>query len=238
MSPRSLAGKYHLSLFFPHSFPRTAIASHLIFVATMAELRRAEQELERLKSEWKALRRKRACYDNVVQAAVDLSALPAWKDLMSKIVDEDIFPALHTEGPVEDLSLPDHQLGLGCSDATPTVINDEDPTKTQQEEAGYSEWGMLVTGGATVAQDVEVKTADQPAEASLTKVEDLIVDDDEEISEENVSVVNSSPPEVLSQLRSMNESVEILRPKIDKFIARLTEVRSYFHYNYVVTLDG
>jgi hypothetical protein len=185
--------------------------------ATMAELRRAEQELERLKSEWKALRRKRACYESI-EVAVDLSALPAWKDLMSKIVDEDIFPPLHTEGPVEDLSLPDHP--------TSTVINDEDPTKTPEEEAGYSEWGMLVTGGATVAQDLEVKTADQPAEASLTKVEESIADDKEESVEDDVSVVNSSPPEVLSQLRSMNESVEILRPKIDKFIARLTEVRS------------
>ncbi|KAL7512066.1 hypothetical protein ACHAXN_009026 [Cyclotella atomus] len=190
----------------------------------MAEMRKAEQELERLKSEWKALRRKRACFDSAT-AAVDLSVLPAWKYLMTKVVDEDISLVIHVEEPVEDLAhdrVPDLQSKDKCIDSTATEINDEDTTNAPEEEAGYSEWGMLITG-AIVAKDIEVKSAEQPGEASLTKVGDATTDEDEASIEEDASVVNASPTEVLSQLRSMSESVEILRPKIEKFISRLTE---------------
>jgi hypothetical protein len=179
------------------------------------ELRKAEQEVDRLKSEWKSLRRQKACY-NDSESAVDLSKLPPWKDLVSRIGD-DIFPVMPAEEAVVENALDVGEKGVA---EEPVEAEKATDLPKEEEQTAYSEWGMLITGAST-EPDTKEKPAAQPEQASAATKES-----DEESDEEDTSVINSPPNEVLAQLQSLCESCKLLQPKIDKFMARLTEVRN------------
>ncbi|KAL3792682.1 hypothetical protein HJC23_009410 [Cyclotella cryptica] len=198
------------------------------------ELRKAEQDLDKLCSEWNAIRRKRPCYEDDVTVdgnAVEQSesmcnseVLPSWKDLMCRIVDDDIFPS------VEQVVEEEREDETKTETAATSAMVESEPTNTIQavEEPGYSEWGMLITGSAAAEKSAKENTVVQPIQQIPTKNNEKSVfrnvDADQAIDdEEGAPVENAPPPEILSQLESLRHNLELLRPKIDKFMTRLTE---------------
>lgn len=189
------------------------------------ELRKAEQEIDRLKSEWKALRRKKVRYEADTDGEVDLSVLPPWKDLMSKVVDADIFPTLE---PANEVAHKEPALHDISNEAAEKHEGDAE-TSAADEDAGYSEWGMLITG-STAGQKIEETPAVEPSQvhAVLKKAEPTPQDDE---SDEDCSCpVDALPDDVYFQLQSFLESFESLQPKIKKFTSRLTEVNSIWNF--------
>ena len=188
------------------------------------ELRKVEQEVDRLKSEWKTLRRKNASYDD--NDAVNLFELPSWKELISRVVDDDIFPIVASVDEVEEVTV---ESDVAVKGSDKDVESRTEQTNTNnKEETGFSEWGMLITG-SSLGQDTKERTATESTTrlASCNKAAEAIQEKiEEESGDEDASVVNELPPEVIHSLESLSESIETLQPKIDKFIARLTEVRS------------
>jgi hypothetical protein len=152
--------------------------------------------------------------------------LPSWKDLMSRIVDDDIFPR------VEEADEEEVIVETETEPAVKSVLDEAGQTNTAkaEEEPGYSEWGMLITGSTAAENNAEGNAAVQPIkkipsksnEKSLSSHGDA--DDAFDDEENSVTVENAPPPEILSQLKSLRDNLELLRPKIDKFITRLTEV--------------
>ena len=182
------------------------------------ELRKAEQEVDRLKAEWKALRQKCASYDDT--AAIDLSVLPSWKTLMSKIVDSDIFPEMPVEEVVEEVVA---AVEAEKADVSVKSQGDADRSNVEEEEGGYSEYGMLITGSNAQANEDD-KPAAKPEATPAAMAKPIQVEMEVESDDEEVSFVKAPPPEVLSQLQSFMKGVEALKPKIDKFLGRLIEV--------------
>ncbi|KAL7517896.1 hypothetical protein ACHAWX_002771 [Stephanocyclus meneghinianus] len=199
------------------------------------ELRKAEQELDKLCCEWKAVRRKRPCYeeetsvdDNAMENSkimCDSEILPSWKDLISRIVDDDIFPR------VEEADEEEVIVEAETDPVDKSMPDDAGQTSTMEaeDEPGYSEWGMLIAG-STAAENNAKENAEVPPimkipsksnEKSLSSHGEA--DDSFDDEENSVTVENAPPPEILSQLESLRHNLERLRPKIDKFIARLTE---------------
>lgn len=180
------------------------------------ELRKAEEEALRLKSEYKALRRRKSSYNN--DDGIDLSVkLPTWKSLMFNIADDEtLFPSIEQE--VQD----EHEVtATKEEDVTETAdkTSDERDETKEKEEAGYSEWGMLFTGSSAAAADA---TEDKTPKLQETKTQED--KNEEESDEEGESVVDSLPSDVMLQLQSLRSGFESLQPKTDKFMSRLTEV--------------
>lgn len=199
------------------------------------ELRKAEQELDKLCCEWKAVRRKRPCYeeetavdDNAMENSkitCDSEILPSWKDLISRIVDDEIFPRVEEadeeEVIVETETEPVDKLVLDAGQTN---------TMEAEDEPGYSEWGMLIAGSTAAENNAKGNAEVQPImkipsesnEKSLSSHGEA--DDSFDDEENSVTVENAPPPEILSRLESLRQNLQLLRPKIDKFIARLKEV--------------
>ena len=185
------------------------------------ELRKAEQEIDRLKSEWKSLRRKKARYEGDADGEeVDLSVLPPWKDLMSKVVDADIFPKIE---PANEVAVHEISKEEAANHDGVTKISDA------EEDAGYSEWGMLVTGSSAEQKRDETPIVKPFQAAVLEKAEPI--PPDEESDEDCSPSVNASPDEVYFQLQSFLDSCKSMQPKIEKFTSRLTEVKSVFYFD-------
>ena len=182
------------------------------------ELRKAEEEALRLKSEYKALRRRKSSYNN--DDGIDLSVkLPTWKSLMVNIVDDEtLFPSIEQEVQDEDEVTATKEEDV--TEAADKTSDERDETK-EKEEAGYSEWGMLFTGSSAVDA-----TEDNTPKLHETKSKED--KNEEESDEEGESVVDSLPSDVMLQLQSLRSGFESLQPKTDKFMSRLTEVSLSF----------
>lgn len=226
------------------------------------DLRKVEQDLEKISSDWKSLRRQRPRFDGSTAAPPDATSciineqelslswvMPSWRELMSKVNDDEIFP------PEEDdiLSQEDGELEPG-GDRACTIANDEHG-KTGDEPPNFvdSEFGMClgsitkdaevdaangnvpnVAGGSNSNRSIWDKYAAKNTVAEKSKVTQPVVknmsennanvSDSEE--EEPMHVADASPETILAGLESLHERFDALGPKIDKFNTKLKEVSS------------
>jgi hypothetical protein len=86
---------------------------------------------------------------------------------------------------------------------------------------------MLMTDSTTATEAAKVE-AIQQASTSNQKAEPAVAEADDEMNEEDETIVDAPPPEILSGLESLQHYLELLRPKLDKFMTRLCEVRYYY----------
>ena len=223
------------------------------------ELRKVEQDLENISLDWKALRRQRPRFDGSVAvpstAAPDattciingqelVSWMPSWRELMSKVNDNEIFP------PEDGICQEDIELEPGGDRAC--IVNDEHGKTDEPPNFVDSEFGMcLGTGmknagvdaadgnvtnvaGSNSNQSIWDKYAAKNTVAEKSKVTQPVVknviennatfSDSEE--EEPMHVVDASPETILAGLESLHERFNALGPKIDKFNTKLKEVSS------------
>ncbi len=198
------------------------------------ELRKVEQELEKLSNEWKSLRRKNPVFDGENAGADsnnDIVGLPSMKELSLRINDEDIYPnpplecedgecdtemAVEGEGRVEV----DGEIADGNSSepapvdglATFNVGDTTDDTKPVENDIAEPEMGAKPK-----VDSIQIK-----AQEGTTQTDQSY--DDEEEDEEITTKENESPEKILATLDALRESIISLRAKIDKFCNRLIEV--------------
>ena len=226
------------------------------------DLRKVEQDLEKISLDWKSLRRQRPRFDGSTAAPPDATSciineqelslswmMPSWRELMSKVNDDEIFP------PEEDdiLCQEDGELEPG-GDSACTITNDEHG-KTGDEPPNFvdSEFGMCL---GSITKDAEVDSANgnvpnvagrsnsnrsiwdkyaakntvaekskvtQPVVKNMSENNANVCDSEEE---EPMHVADASPETILAGLESLHERFDALGPKIDKFNTKLKEVSS------------
>lgn len=216
------------------------------------ELRKVEQELDKLSFEWKALRRKRPRFDGA--DAHDVSSdegealstrMPSWKELKSNVNDDEIFPPEEEENDVqmEDKGADAIKNEIGTeTDAT----NKTDTGDGDTAAAGYSEFGMCLAPSAIdekTAESAEGNGASKKnggsvferyaAKSKVTKPEKKAVSQEQtkdgnesEDDEQMMIVEEASFKDALSRLESLHERFKSLGPKIDKFMTKLKDVSS------------
>jgi len=209
------------------------------------ELRKVEQELDALSSEWKNLRRKRPqfndknnndCSINVVLSSI----MPTWKELKSRVKDDEIFPPEDVDVKEEDI-MNDTDMK---DDNEDTINNTTDApnNKNEEENIGYSEFGMCLasTDNGEVDKAEEKKKDTKPNmferyaaktvakesnEKKSVPQQQPTTKDEEEEEEQIVTQEEASPPQdVLAAFESLNSRFTALKPKIDKFMAKLKDV--------------
>jgi len=214
------------------------------------ELRKVEQELDALSSEWKNLRRKRPqfndknnndCSINVVLSNI----MPTWKELRNRVKDEDIFPPEDVDAKDEDVIINDTDMK---DDKEDNINNTTDaPNKKEEEEeedSGYSEFGMCLSSTDNGEEDKAEKKKDtklnmferyaakttktiakESAEKKVLPQQQTTTKDEEEEEEQIFTQEVASPPQdVLAAFESLNARFTALKPKIDKFMAKLKDV--------------
>ncbi|KAL7526913.1 hypothetical protein ACHAXR_004129 [Thalassiosira sp. AJA248-18] len=128
------------------------------------ELRKVEQELEKLSSEWKALRRKRPRFkgdagpattavahdmvgggssDGLVVEALS-TQMPSWKELTSKVKDDEIFPPEEEEEEDSIIMENDGANANNSKSGTNTSTNNNESNNGADNTVGYSEFGMCL----------------------------------------------------------------------------------------------
>ena len=137
---------------------------------------------------------------------------------MSNVVDDEIFPSIEREVQDEVTAVEGDAKYTADKTSDASVIRDETETPEEKEEAGYSEWGMLVTG-SSVVDATEDKTPEPPK--TETKEVKPVLEEEEESDEEDGSVIDSSPSDVMLQFQTLSSGFGSLQPKTDKFMSRL-----------------
>ena len=178
------------------------------------ELRKVEQELDALTSEWKAIRRKRPQFNS----EEELAEMPSWSELKSAVKDDEIFPPEEQE----DISMKDDGDVVIINNDSGTANNNNE-TGADAADVGYSDFGMCLapsvndtetakdateesnTGGSSVWERYAAKnTISSTKPAEHVKVEEettkSTVDDAEE---EEMKVEDASPNDVLAGLESL-----------------------------------
>ena len=207
------------------------------------ELRKVEQELDALSSEWKELRRKRPQFNDEVDINNDMlcinvvlsNIMPTWKELKSRVKDEEIFPPEDVDVK-EEVVLNDIDMKDNNED---TNNNTTDAPNNKEEEDTYSEFGMClaptddgVEEKAEKKKDTKpnmferyaAKTAKESTEKKVLPRQQSTTNDEEEEEQIVTQEEASLPQDVLSMFESLNERFTALKPKIDKFMAKLKDV--------------
>ena len=206
------------------------------------ELRRVEQELDALSSEWKELRRKRPQFNDKVDNKNESSSInvvlsnimPTWKELKNRVKDEEIFPPEDVDVKEEEDAIND----IDMKDDNEDTNNDTtDAPNNKEEDIGYSEFGMCLAstdnGEEEKKKDTKTNMFERYAAKSIAKSTEKKVlpkqqqttrNDDEEEEEIVTQEEASSPQDVLAAFESLNERFTALKPKIDKFMAKLKDV--------------
>lgn len=201
------------------------------------ELRKVEQELDALTSEWKAIRRKRPQFNSEEEPA----EMPSWSELKSAVKDDEIFPPEEQE----DISMKDDCDVVIINDDSGTANNNNETGADAADNVGYSDFGMCLapsvndaetakdateennTGGSSVWERYAAKNtiSSTKPNAEHVKVEEettkSTVDDAEE---EEMKVEDASPNDILAGLESLQKRLVTLEPKIDKFLSKLNGV--------------
>ena len=210
------------------------------------ELRRVEQELDALSSEWKELRRKRPQFidkvDNNNELCINVvlsNVMPTWKELKNRIKDEEIFPPEDIDVKEEEDVIND----IDMKDVNEDTNNNttDAPNNKEVEDTGYSEFGMCLASTDNGEEDKSEKKKDTKPnmferyaaktiakESTEKKVpkQQPTTNDNEEDEEQIVTQEESSlPQDILAAFESLNARFVALKPKIDKFIAKLNDVR-------------
>lgn len=141
------------------------------------ELRKVEQELEVLSSEWKAVRRKQPKFDDDTSSDCSNEALykimPSWKDLKAKVNDDELFPQYdEDEDNEEEVNMIENVVVDGANQdesgkGTNNMSNTEDaPTVHAEDTGAYSEFGMCIVAPSN-GNEEESKNKDN-TESSTT----------------------------------------------------------------------
>ena len=141
------------------------------------ELRKVEQELELLSSEWKAVRRKQPKFDDDTSSDCSNEALykimPSWKDLKAKVNDDELFPQYdEDEDNEEEVNMIENVVVDGANQdesgkGTNNMSNTEDaPTVHAEDTGAYSEFGMCIVAPSN-GNEEESKNKDN-TESSTT----------------------------------------------------------------------
>ena len=206
------------------------------------ELRKVEQELDALSSDWKELRRKRPQFDDKIDNELCSSTnivlsniMPTWKELKSRVKDDEIFPSEDVDVKEEQDIMNDTDMK---DDEKDTNVDTTDAPNSKEEDIGYSEFGMcLASTDNGEADKAEKKEESKPnmferyaaktvsTEKNVLPQQQPTTNDDEEEEEQIVTQEEALPPQdVLSAFESLNERFTALKPKIDKFMAKLKDV--------------
>ena len=221
------------------------------------ELRKVEQELEKLSSEWKALRRKRPQFNDEANdagtttgEALSLSArMPSWNELKSKVKDEEIFPP-EEEDDDGDINMVDESADAKNNESSADAITNNNKTSDADTE-GYSEFGMClapteevtenaktdVKNGASVWERYAAKNtaAEKPKITEPVKEQkEIISQPTVEDEEEGMTLEGASAKDVLAGLDSLNDRFVALGPKMDKFSMKLNDVS---FVNFIIRLE-
>ncbi|KAL9190208.1 hypothetical protein ACHAXT_007419 [Thalassiosira profunda] len=213
----------------------------------MAELRKVEEELSALSAEWRALRRKRPRFEGASSGEEGdalAARMPPWKELRAKVKDEDIFPP---EEEADDEGGED-TVDMEVSGSAVDAVNAEGGVDATGEKngggaddtAGYSEFGMCLAPSGDESKDgapasnpssggsIFERYAAKSAAAAKPKVAETVsvgaeataVDEEEE---EEGTIEDANPKDVLASLESMQDRVLALAPKIDKITKKLND---------------
>ena len=218
------------------------------------ELRKVEQELEDISSEWKVLRRKRPRFQDDAAGGLPtgdealFTQMPSWKELQTKVNDDDLFPEDEDEDPGSDVVIKDEGVSSGVDT---TNNNNNESNNADGDTAGYSEFGMCLapsstpeasgegskkeessrSGGknggsifdryaAKSAAPAKPKDTDQKKAISPKQTEEEV-----EVEEEVPSnIENAEPKSILAELESIEKRFLALGPKIEKFMTKLKDV--------------
>ena len=222
----------------------------------MAELRKVEQELSLLSSEWSGLRKKTPKFNDNDDASTrsgsdDINSLakimPSWKELLGMVNDAEIFPPHYEEeideetAEVEDMKMKDKSAAddaLNCN-------NNDANANANANEGGYSEFGMCLGAAEddTEKDKNDTKTAatngasifDRYAAKESTKSKDKkeVERPPEHTTplqsedDDEMLVENASPNDVLAGFESLEERYVALKPKIEKMKTKLKDVSIY-----------
>ena len=209
------------------------------------ELRKVEQELDALSTEWKDLRRKRPQFNDKVDNNNELlcsnivlsTIMPTWKELKSRVKDEEIFPPDDIDVKEEEVIIND----IDMKDGTVEDTNNKTDAPNNQEDSGYSEFGMCLASTDNEEEEkaeekkkdtkpnmFEMYAAKSIAKESIEKKvlpQQQPTTNDEEEEEQIVTQEEASlPQDVLAAFESLNERFTALKPKVDKFMAKLKDV--------------
>ena len=227
----------------------------------MAELRKVEQELSLLSSEWGGLRKKTPKFDDNDDTSTsdDINSLakimPSWKELLGMVNDAEIFPPHYEEeideetAELEDMKMKDKSAAddaLNCNNNTNANAN------ANANEGGYSDFGMCLgaaeddtekdkndtktaaTNGASIFERYAAKESTKPKdkkEVEKTRPPVHTTPDQSEDDDEML-VENASPNDVLAGFESLQERYVALKPKIEKMKTKLKDV-SIHQYIYI-----
>ena len=216
----------------------------------MAELRKVEQELSLLSSEWGGLRKKTPKFDDnddTSTSSVDIinslaKIMPSWKELLGMVNDAEIFPPHYEEeideetAEVEDMKMKDKSA---ADDADALNFNNTNANaNANADEGGYSEFGMCLgateddtekdkndrktaaTNGASIFERYAAKESTKSKDKK--EVEKTRLPDDDEML-----VENASPNDVLAGFESLEERYVALKSKIEKMKTKLKDVSIY-----------
>ena len=213
----------------------------------MAELRKVEQELSLLSSEWGGLRKKTPKFDDnddTSTSSVDIinslaKIMPSWKELLGMVNDAEIFPPHYEEeideetAEVEDMKMKDKSAADDALNCNNTNAN------ANANEGDYSEFGMCLgateddtekdkndtntaatTNGASIFERYAAKESTKPKDKKeVEKTTPHQSEDDDEML-----VENASPNDVLAGFESLEERYVALKPKIEKMKTKLKDV--------------
>ena len=214
----------------------------------MAELRKVEQELSLLLSEWGGLRKKTPKFDDNDDTSksdeIDSMAkiMPSWQELLGMVNDAEIFPPHYEEeideetAEVEDMKMKDK------SDADDALNCNN--TNANADEGGYSEFGMCLgaaeddtekdkndtktaaTNGASIFERYAAKESTKSKDKKEVEKTSPPVHATPDQSEEDdeMLVENASPNDVLAGFESLQERYVALEPKIEKMKTKLKDV--------------
>ena len=212
----------------------------------MAELRKVEQELSLLSSEWGGLRKKTPKFDDNDDTDINSLAkiMPSWKELLGMVNDAEIFPPHYEEeideetAELEDMKMKDKSAAddaLNCNNNTNANAN------ANANEGGYSDFGMCLgaaeddtekdkndtktaaTNGASIFERYAAKESTKPKDKKeVEKTTPHQSEDDDEML-----VENASPNDVLAGFESLEERYVALKSKIEKMKTKLKDVSIY-----------
>ena len=233
------------------------------------ELRKVEQELENLSSVWKSLRRKRPRFKDDDDAGLllpstvaarggtssgdeSLSAqMPSWKELQSKVKDDELFPADEEEEIENDGTVTADSPVINNNDSGTDATNDNDGNKVDADTAaaGYSEFGMCLAPSGNAeessegAKDTTASASDgggsifaryaaKNTVAAKSKVKEekktehpkQAMGDVDLEEDEPLSIEDATFKSVIADLESLQERLVTIGPKIEKFLTKLKEV--------------
>eukprot|EP00578_Thalassiosira_sp_NH16_P000051 CAMPEP_0181129570 /NCGR_PEP_ID=MMETSP1071-20121207/29391_1 /TAXON_ID=35127 /ORGANISM="Thalassiosira sp., Strain NH16" /LENGTH=496 /DNA_ID=CAMNT_0023215563 /DNA_START=18 /DNA_END=1508 /DNA_ORIENTATION=- len=232
------------------------------------ELRKVEQELENLSSVWKSLRRKRPRFKDDDDAGLllpstvaarggtssgdeSLSAkMPSWKELQSKVKDDELFPAEEEEEIENDGTVTAGSPVINNNDSGTDATNDNGGNKVDADTAaaGYSEFGMCLAPSGNAEESSEgakdttssasdgggsifARYAAKNTVAAKSKVKEekktehpkQAMGDVDLEEDEPLSIEDATFKSVIADLESLQERLVTIGPKIEKFLTKLKE---------------